>query len=230
MEPVIELSDICFAYAGVPVLRHVCGTVEQGEAVGITGPNGAGKSTLLRLLNGLIFPEQGTYRFFGEQITAARLREIRFRKTFHQRLGLVWQDPTLQLFCGSVREELAFGPAQMGRTEQETAARVEDAAALFQLEDLLERAPYTLSGGEKRRVSLACILTMNPAVWTLDEPLSSLDTRTQELVVSFLRALRRAGKTILFSTHEKILLRELADRIWSLDERGTLKEMQPASG
>jgi energy-coupling factor transporter ATP-binding protein EcfA2 len=81
MKPVIELSDICFAYAGVPVLRHVCGTVEQGEAVGITGPNGAGKSTLLRLLNGLIFPEQGTYRFCGEQITAARLREVRFRKT-----------------------------------------------------------------------------------------------------------------------------------------------------
>lgn len=228
MKPVIELEDICFAYEGVPVLRHLCGTVAEGETIGITGPNGAGKSTLLRLLNGLIFPEQGTYRFCGEQITASRLREVRFRKTFHQRLGLVWQDPTLQLFCGSVREELAFGPAQMGKTAQEIEARVADAATLFQLEGLLDRAPYTLSGGEKRRTSLACILTMNPAVWTLDEPLSALDTRTQEMVVSFLQSLRRAGKTILFSTHEQRLL-ALADRIWSLDEKGTLKETRPAA-
>lgn len=210
----IELQDVCFAYDGVPALRHVTATVEKGETVALLGPNGAGKSTLLRLLNGLVFPEIGCYRFEGEEITARRLREHRYAKWFHQRVGFVWQNPAAQLFCASVREELAFGPEQMGLPADEVRRRVEDALALCGIEHLAARAPYTLSGGEQKRTAIAAILTMNPAVWTLDEPLASLDEAGAAWLTDFLRALKRAGKTVIFSTHDTALADALAGVRW----------------
>ncbi|SHK66423.1 cobalt/nickel transport system ATP-binding protein [Selenomonas ruminantium] len=208
----IECHDVCYAYDGEPVLRHVDLAVAQGEAVALTGPNGAGKSTLLRLLNGLIFPERGSYFFEGWEITKKLMAEHKYSKYFHQRLGYVWQNPDVQLFCSSVAEELAFGPAQMGLSAAEIDERVQDALELFGLTRLRDRAPYTLSGGEKKKAALASILTMNPQVWTLDEPLAALDEKTQDWLVEFLQALKAAGKTLIFSTHEDRLLKQLADR------------------
>ncbi|BAL84817.1 putative ABC transporter ATP-binding protein (plasmid) [Selenomonas ruminantium subsp. lactilytica TAM6421] len=208
----IECHDVCYAYDGEPVLRHVEFAIAKGEAVALTGPNGAGKSTLLRLLNGLIFPELGSYFFEGQEITKTRMAEHKFSKYFHQRMGYVWQNPDVQLFCSSVAEELAFGPVQMGLSAAEIDGRVQDALELFGLIRLQNRAPYTLSGGEKKKAALASIFTMNPQVWTLDEPLASLDDKTQDWLVEFLQALKEAGKTLLFSTHEERLLKQLADR------------------
>ena len=146
---VIELDDVCCAFAHEPVLRHVSCQIRKGETVLLTGPNGSGKTTLLRLLNGLVFPELGHYRFEGTEITAARMREHRYAKWFHQRLGYVWQNPDAQLFCASVEEELAFGPLQMGLADDDVRERVEDAIACFSLAPLRKRPPYHLSGGEK---------------------------------------------------------------------------------
>lgn len=214
----IRFENVCYAYDGVPVLRHAEFQIEKGEAIAISGPNGAGKSTLLRMLNGLIFPEIGRYLYEGEEMNAEKMREHRYSKWFHQQVGYVWQNPDNQLFCGSVEEELAFGPEQMGLPGREIEERVKDALALFAIEKLRERAPFTLSGGEKKKVAIAAILTMNPAVWTLDEPLSSLDGSSRQVLIDFLAALKEAGKTLIFSTHETELVRRFADKEIHIDE------------
>lgn len=145
----IQFDDVCYAYDGEPVLRHIDFAIDEGQAVVLSGPNGAGKSTLLRLINGLIYPEIGSYTFEGQSITEKQMREHKYSKWFHQRVGFIWQDPAVQLFCGSVEEELAFGPQQMGLSEVETDQRVREAMELLGITRLAARAPYTLSGGEE---------------------------------------------------------------------------------
>ena len=208
----IRFEDVCYAYDGVPVLRHVDFRLEKGEAVAIIGPNGAGKSTLLRMINGLIYPELGRYCYEGEEITAAKMRDHRYSKWFHQQVGYIWQNPDSQLFCGSVEEELAFGPEQMGLTSREVHTRVEDALSLLGIEKLRKRTPFTLSGGEKKKVAIASVLTMNPSVWTFDEPLSSLDEESRKWLLEFLMALKAAGKTLMISTHEIERIKDLVDK------------------
>ena len=208
----IQLDDVCFAYDDRPILSHLTETIEPGQAVLLSGPNGSGKSTLLRLLNGLIFPQQGTYTFDGTVITAGKMRDHAYSKWFHQRLGYVWQNPDSQLFCSSVREELAFGPIQMGLKPEEIHQRVDDALELLGLTRLASRPPYTLSGGEKKRTAIASILTMNPQVWTMDEPESYLDADGLAWLEDFLPSLKAAGKTLIIATHHADRLASLVDK------------------
>ncbi len=207
----IECRDLWYGYEGTLVLQGLDFTIPAGAAVLLEGPNGAGKSTLLKLINGLIFPQRGEYCFAGEAITEAKMRDHRFSKAYHQRVGLVWQNPDVQLFCASVAEELAFGPQQLGLPEEEIRQRVSDALELFGIMGLRDRAPYYLSGGEKKKTAIASIFTMNPEVWTMDEPLSALDSRAQAWLVDFLGGLKLAGKTLLLATHDDSRLRQLAD-------------------
>ena len=207
----ITLEDVCFAYENTPILLHLTKTIESGKTILLTGPNGAGKSTLLRLLNGLIFPQQGTYSFEGKQITAEQMRNRQYAKWFHQRVGYVWQNPDSQLFCSSVREELAFGPLQMGLSLEEVEKRVKDALQVLELEKLADRAPYSLSGGEKKRTAMASILTMNPQVWTMDEPESYLDVQGIAWLKEFLPALKSAGKTLVIATHHPEVVETMVD-------------------
>ena len=208
----IELNDISFSYYQDDVLNHFSLNIKEGESIAICGDNGSGKSTLLKLINGLIFPKTGYYKFDGVEITEKQMEISEYSKEFHQRIGFVWQNPDTQLFCSSVEEELAFGPVQMGLPEDEIHKRVNDTLELLDLTKLRNRPPYYLSGGEKKKTAIASILTMNPSVWTLDEPLSSLDKKTREWLIEFLQALKKAGKTIIFSSHESSLVEVLADR------------------
>lgn len=198
----IELSGISFFWPDAPALADLDLTIRDGESVALIGPNGAGKSTLLRLLNGLVIPAAGSYAFDGEEVTAARLREARFSRSFHQRIGLLFQNSEAQLFCTSVRDEVAFGPRQMGLAEEEIGRRVADCLSLLGIDALADRVPYHLSGGEKRKVALAAVLSLNPEVLTLDEPMNGLDPRTKRFLRDFLGALNRAGKTIVCATHD----------------------------
>ena len=207
----IEFKNVCYAYENIPVLKNINFKISKGESVALYGANGTGKSTLLKILNGLIFPEVGEYIFKGEVVTSKLMKNPGYAKNFHQQIGFVWQNPDVQLFCSSVEEELAFAPEQMGLPESEVNRRVDDAINLFGLENLRHRAPYYLSGGEKKKVSIASILTMNPAIWTLDEPLSALDEKTKSWLTEFLLELKRAGKTIIFSSHESEFIKILAD-------------------
>ena len=209
----IELNDISFSYYQDDVLNHFSLNIKEGESIAICGDNGSGKSTLLKLINGLIFSKTGYYKFDGVEITEKQMEISEYSKEFHQRIGFVWQNPDTQLFCSSVEEELAFGPVQMGLPEDEIHKRVNDTLELLDLTKLRNRPPYYLSGGEKKKTAIASILTMNPSVWTLDEPLSSLDKKTREWLIEFLQALKKAGKTIIFSSHESSLVEVLADRV-----------------
>jgi cobalt/nickel transport system ATP-binding protein len=145
----IELEDLCVAYGEIPALRHVDLRITAGTCVVLMGDNGSGKSTLLRVLCGLLHPQQGSYRFDGDEVSERSLRMPGFAKRLHQRVGFIFQDSDAQLFCASVEDEIAFGPRQMGLSDDEVARRVADTLALLDIEHLRTRAPYSLSGGEK---------------------------------------------------------------------------------
>lgn len=211
----IELRDVCFAYDEITALKHVNIELSRGECLALQGPNGCGKSTLLKLLSGLIFPMQGIFFFDGKEITANQMKDQLFAKKFHQTVGYVFQNAETQLFCGSVLEEIAFGPQQMGLSEDEVQKRCEDVLELLEIEHLKNRAPYHLSGGEKRKVAIACVLSMNPSVLLLDEPLAGLDPRSAAWLSDFLQELKEAGKTIILATHNDVLAQNLADRIYT---------------
>ena len=213
----IEINDISYSYYKDAVLEHFSLNIKEGESIAICGDNGSGKSTLLKIINGLIFPQKGSYKFEGVEITEKQMEISQYSKQFHQKIGFVWQNPDTQLFCSSVEEELAFGPMQMGLPDEEIKKRVIDTLELLNLSKLKNRPPYYLSGGEKKKTAIASILTMNPSVWTLDEPLSSLDRKTREWLIEFLQALKKAGKTIIFSSHESSLVELLADRTVCID-------------
>lgn len=214
----IELDRVTFSYSpeDAPVLRDLSLTVEAGEALALQGDNGAGKTTLFRVLNGLSFPQAGIYRFDGTPVTAAWLKKQTNAKRFHKRIGYLFQNPDVMLFNASVWEEIAFGPRQMGLSEEALSARVRDCMALFDLEPLRDQAPYHLSGGQKKQVALAAVLALNPEVLILDEPLAGLDRKTRDKLTDLLTALREAGKTLLFATHDNALITALHARVFSL--------------
>ena len=209
----IKLDDVCFAYSGQVALKHVNMEVESGRTVVLQGSNGCGKSTLLKLINGLIYPELGSYTFDGIEITEKYLKDSKASRNFHKRIGFVFQNPDVQLFCNNVRDEIAFGPTQMGLADDEIKRRVDDVMEMIDITHLAERAPYHLSGGEKKRVAIASVISMNPDVLTLDEPLSGLDNATRDWLFEFLLRMQNIGKTIIISTHDDTLAHQIGDNI-----------------
>ena len=188
--------------------------VGRGEKVALLGANGCGKSTLLKLLDGLLFPDTGTYRAFGQAVTEDDLEDEQFSRGFRSRVGFVFQNSDAQVFSPSVREELAFGPLNMGLPADEVEQRVADTLAMLDIGDLADRAPYQLSGGQKKRVAIGSVLVMNPEVLLFDEPTAALDPRTQQWLIELIVELNAggAGKTIVLATHDLDTLDELADR------------------
>ncbi len=208
----LELKNVSHSYEDdVKTLENVSLRVERGQAVAIVGANGSGKTTLLKLLNGLIFPTSGVYEFDGAPITRKALMDAKFAKSFHRRIGFVFQNADAQLFCGSVEDEIAFGPRQLNFTEEEIRRRVDDCLELLEITRLRRRAPYVLSGGEKRRVAFACVLAVNPEVLVADEPLASLDELGRNLIVELFKTLRSTGKTLVFASHNEEFISEIAD-------------------
>ncbi|MBC6714474.1 ABC transporter ATP-binding protein [Treponema sp. Marseille-Q3903] len=214
----IELNNINFQYDDIPSLVDISLSIEKGESVGLEGDNGSGKSTLIKLLNGLIFASSGTYFFEGKEISKKTMKDELFEKQFHSKIGYVFQNSETQLFCGSVKEEIAFGPRQMGLAEDEIEIRCSDVMKLLGLTAIAERAPYHLSGGEKRKTALACVISMNPDVLIIDEPMNGLDKKSRVVLIDFLKAWKSAGKTLIIATHEQSLLNELVDRIVTITE------------
>lgn len=211
----IELNEVTFRYNEdeAPVLKDYSMSVQEGSCVIIEGDNGAGKTTLFRILTGLSFPEKGDYSFDGVKITKDYLKDNAKAKKFHKRIGFLFQSPDVMLFNPRVYDEVAFGPRQMGLSDQEVEERVGDCLKLFDLEDLTDKAPYHLSGGQKKRVALASVISLNPDVLILDEPYAGLDKKTQEWLTQFLREWKAAGKTLLIATHSSELLSGIADEI-----------------
>lgn len=217
---VFELDAVSFLYGGRPALQDVSLQVEAGERIALLGANGSGKSTLLRLLDGLHLPSNGSIRFHGEALTEERLQHADFALGFRRRVGLLFQDPDVQLFNSTVFDEVAFGPLQLGWTRDEVLARVEDALAFLDIVDLRDRAPFHLSGGEKKRVALASILVIEPEVLLLDEPTAALDPRSETQLLDFLKTLPEKV-TLIVATHDLHMAQEVAQSCCVLD-RGRL--------
>lgn len=176
------------------------------------GANGCGKSTLLKLINGIISPDRGTYFFNGVEITHKKLQDIKFSKHLHQKIDLVFQNSDTQLFCSSVYDEIAFGPRQMEMNELKVDKKVKECLNLLSIYNSNDRIPYHLSGGEKRKVAIACVMSLNPEVLVLDEPMNGLDPKTQRWLVEFLSKSNQAGKTLITSTHNLELVHEISTR------------------
>lgn len=198
----IEVRDSWFKYKDTEVLKDINVTIKEGEAIALIGPNGSGKSTFLKLINGIVFPTKGKYYFDGQEINEKVLANNNFSKSFHKRVGFVFQNSDAQLFCSNVYEEVAFGPRQMAMDEKEVDRRVYDCLRLLDMEDLSEREPYNLSGGEKKRVAIASVLAMNPEVLVLDEPMNGIDPKGKNFLRTLLIKLNASGKTIICSTHD----------------------------
>jgi cobalt/nickel transport system ATP-binding protein len=212
-DELLVVDDASYAYLGrFPALEGVSLGVRRGEKVALLGANGCGKSTLLKLLDGLLFPDTGRYVAFGEEITEDQLEDDQLQRGFRSRVGFIFQNSDAQTFSPTVREELAFGPLNMGKGRDEVQRRVDDTLALLGIEDLAERAPYQLSGGQKKRVAIASVLVMNPEVLLFDEPTAALDPRTQWWLTELIVELNQAGKTIVLATHDLESLPRLADR------------------
>lgn len=219
---IVRLENIVFGYENEIVLHDISFSVESGECIVLMGNNGCGKSTLLKLLNGLLVTKKGKYFFEGNLINQEFLEDPRKSKEFHQRIGYVFQNSDAQLFSTHVYEEIAFAPSQMHLREDVIDQRVKDILQLLNLEKLKDRAPYQLSGGEKRKVALGCVLSQNPDLLVLDEPIASLDRKTQEWLTEFLMMLKKSGKTMIIATHDQTFASCIADRIITIRDDHTI--------
>ena len=212
---IFELKDIYFSYLGkFPALHALDFTIEQGQRVAIIGANGCGKSTLLHLLDGLIFADRGNVKFQGREFKESDFEDEGFAKSFRKSIGLVFQNPDVQLFSPTVREDILFGPLQLGFEKKEMHKRFDELITILNIESLLERSPHQLSIGEKRKVALASSLIINPDLLLLDEPTAGLDPLTTRHIMDLLIQANAAGKTIITSTHDLHIVEEIADTVY----------------
>lgn len=206
---VLRVQDLHFAYPdGLVALRGISFKMNDGEKVALVGPNGAGKSTLMLHLNGIL-NGRGEIEVGGQRLMRDNLSAIR------SMVGLVFQNPDDQLFSPTVFEDVAFGPLHMGLPEADVRARVEAALEAVRMGTFRDRLSHHLSVGEKKRIAIATVLSMNPSVLILDEPSAGLDPRARRSLINLLREL---PITMLVSTHDMTMVRELFPRTIVMDE------------
>ena len=191
-------------------LHQVTFSLEDGEFLGLAGHTGSGKSTLIQHTNGLLHPHEGRVLFDGRD-----LADKRTAQDCRSAVGLVFQYPEHQLFAATVREDVSFGPRNLGLSEEEVAERVSEALRLVHLDedDIAERSPFELSGGQQRRVAFAGVLAMRPRVLVMDEPVAGLDPVAREEFLELIDELHRSGLSIIMASHSMDDLARLADRV-----------------
>lgn len=214
----IELKQITYAYEKRIVLDQINAVIPDGKCTCIDGPNGCGKSTLFRILSGLTFPDSGEYLLDGKNITEQKLRHKEFARSFHKKIGYVFQNSEVQLFTRSVEDEIAFGLYQLKYTPEQIHTITEEYLNMMNLQEVRRQAPFTLSGGEKKRTALAAVLAMNPEIIIFDEPAASLDEDGQAWLYAFLKELKNKKKTILLATHQREMVDGLADQIITMNK------------
>ncbi len=212
LETVFEVENASFRYEQVVALDAASLAIPAGERIALLGANGSGKSTLLRLLDGLYFPASGVVRFCGEPLTEDRFRDEAFSFDFRRRVGLVFQNPDVQLFNPTVFDEVAFGPLQLRWPREEIRRRVDAVLEDLHIAHLKDRPPHRLSGGEKKRVAIASVLILDPQVLLLDEPTATLDPQSQSQTIDLLAGWKDTGRTIVTATHDLDNVEEIADR------------------
>ena len=221
MSSVLELKNLSFVYGQKTpfekrAVDNVSLSIEKGEFIGIIGHTGSGKSTLVQMLNGLIQPTEGQVLLDGEDIwqNPKEIRKVRFK------VGMVFQYPEYQLFEETVYKDIAFGPTNMGKTDQEIDMAVRKAAEFTDLKpELLQKSPFDLSGGEKRRAAIAGVIAMDPEVLVLDEPTAGLDPMGRDVLLSQIVQYHKKRKnTVLLVSHSMEDIARVADRIIVMNE------------
>ena len=222
----IETRDLVYVYPGnVKALDGINFFAPRNSRIAVIGSNGAGKSTLFKHFNGIFKPTSGSVLIKGEPITRNNVREVR------KFVGIVFQNPDDQIFSPTVEQDVAFGPTNLGLDEETVNHRVQEALRIVGIEDLANRVPHHLSGGEKKRVSIAGVIAMEPQVIVLDEPTSGLDPQGVKDFNEFINSLQsKYGMTVIFSTHDVSLVPEIADFLYVLNKgriiaKGTIEEI-----
>lgn len=224
MENLFCIENISYSYVDRhSALSDVSFTVNAGEIFSIIGANGCGKSTLLNIMSGLLFPDKGMVFFKDKEISEKSLKDNAFNSYFRTSVGYVFQNSDNQLFCPTVLDELIFGPLQMGKDKETAFERAETVMQLLNIDCLKDRPTYMLSVGEKKRVAIGAVLTMNPDVLIMDEPTSGLDPKSRSYLVELIFKLNEAGKTIIITTHNLELVDHLQPRIAVLSEQHKLE-------
>src|ERR1022692_3350617 len=186
MMPVFQARELTYSYHEIAALAGINLTIERGERIVLLGANGSGKTTLLRILDGLYPPSGGSLQFAGEDLTLEKLADESFELAFRRQVALVFQNPDVQLFNATVFDELAFGPLQLQWPRDEILRGVGEMMKSMRLDNLRARPPHHLSGGERKRVALASVLILDPAVLLLDEPTMGLDPQSQSQIIDLL--------------------------------------------
>ena len=212
----IQISDLRYSYEHrINVLDRVNLNVSSGERIGIIGPNGAGKTTLFLLICGVLKPASGQISLFGKPVKSG---------DFNPDIGMVFQSPDDQLFCPSVWDDVAFGPQNMGLSPEDVEKRTQDALIEVGHLNLAERPPHHLSGGEKRMISIAGVLAMQPRVVIYDEPSANLGMRSRRKVI---KLLQKSEQTIMISSHDLEFILEICNRVILLDEGKIIADGDP---
>lgn len=211
----IQLSteNLSFTYSdGTQALKNINIEIEKGEKVAIIGPNGAGKSTLFSHFNGLTEPTSGCVKIEDKPISFEKDELLKVR----QKVGIVFQDPNDQLFAPTVKEDIAFGPMNLGLSYDEVEKRVEDALKMVGMENYEDKTPHHLSGGQQKRIAIAGIIAMKPELMILDEPTAGLDPDGVEKVLNIMNQLNEEGMTLIISSHDIDMISKYADKIFVL--------------
>jgi cobalt/nickel transport system ATP-binding protein len=217
VEDIFKLIDVEYVYpGGITALGGINLQIQKGDRVVIMGANGSGKSTLLSILDGLIFPCKGKIFAFGRELREATFNDQTFTKFFRSKVGFVFQNPEVQLFCPTVKEDIAFGPLCLGLDVEETSKLVKKVIAELGIEELIERPPHRLSIGEKKKVAIATALIMEPEVLILDEPTAGLDPLTTRHIIEILKKAGQNGVTVITATHDIHIAGEISDIIYIL--------------
>lgn len=212
----IAIQNLSFSYQNrLSVLQNLNLTIRAGERVGLIGANGSGKTTLFLLTCGVLKPSAGNILLFDKPIVVGE---------FRPEIGLVFQNPNDQLFLPSVRDDIAFGPENMGLSATEVEERIQEAILLTGVQSLIERVPHHLSGGEKCMVAIAGVLAMRPQLVLYDEPSANLDMRSRRRLIQFLQ---RSPQTIAISSHDLELILEVCDRVLLLGEGQIIADGNP---
>jgi cobalt/nickel transport system ATP-binding protein len=228
MTPVFQAHNLTYQYNSVVALNRLSLTIGEGKRVALLGANGSGKSTLLRLLDGLYFADSGSLSFCGTNLDPAIFEDDKFAFQFRRRVGLVFQNPDVQLFSPTVFDELAFGPLQLQWPKKEILERVDAVLEQMEISHLRDRPPHRLSGGEKKRVAIGSVLVLDPDVLLLDEPTAALDPRSQSQIIDLLIGWGDGKKTVITATHDLGLVEDIADHCFLLQAGTLVAEGRPS--
>ena len=211
----LSVKNLSYTYPdGTRALKNVNMEIFKGEKVAIMGPNGAGKSTLFSHFNGLTEPTSGYLELDGKKMEYDKKTLLEIR----QKVGIVFQDPNDQLFAPTVKEDVAFGPMNLGLDYEEVEKRVDEALELVGMKKFRDKTPHHLSGGQQKRVAIAGIIAMRPEIMILDEPTAGLDPQGVDQVLAILNNLNKEGMSIVISSHDIEMVNGFAEKIFVLHE------------